>query len=137
MFQTIGIISKPRRPDIGGIVPELLKWLDERGFAYQYDLETAEVLGTSDGRTREELAAVADLLVVLGGDGTLLSAARAVGARNIPLLAVNLGGLGFLMTTGPHELYPVLERVLRGDFHVQCRTMLRGEVVRGREVMAS
>ncbi|MBI3665894.1 MAG: NAD(+)/NADH kinase [Acidobacteria bacterium] len=130
MFQTIGIISKPRRPDLAEIVPGLLGWLKERGLTYQYDLETAAVLGATDGRKREDLAAGVDLLVVLGGDGTLLSAARAVGGRDIPLLAVNLGGLGFLMTTGPHELYSVLERVLEGDFHLQYRTMLRGQVLR-------
>ena len=74
---------------------------------------------------------------MLGGDGTLLAAARAAAGHNIPLLAVNLGGLGFLMTTGPHELYPVLESVLRGEYHVQCRTMIRVQLVRDGQVMAS
>jgi len=135
-FQSVGIISKPRRPDIQKIVPELLQWLAERGLACSYDLETSEALGGGDGRTREQLAAQVDLLVVLGGDGTLLSAARAVGGRNIPLLAVNLGGLGFLMTTGPHELYPALERALRGEFEVQRRPLLRGQLIRDQQVTA-
>ena len=114
-----------------------MKWLEARGFTYQYDLETASAMQVPGGRTREDLAGDADLLVVLGGDGTLLAAARAVGQRNIPLLAVNLGGLGFLMTTGIHELFPVLECVLAGRFDIQCRTMVRGELVRGGEVIAS
>lgn len=133
----MGIISKPRRPDIAEIAPELMRWLADRGFTYKYDLETTEATGMAGGLAREDLAADVDLLVVLGGDGTLLAAARAVGGRNIPLLAVNLGGLGFLMTTGIHELYPVLECVLRGKFEIQCRTMLRGELVRGRQVVAT
>ena len=135
-FQRIGIICKPRRPDIREIAPELMRWLDGRGFPYKYDLETAKAMGVEDGLTREDLASEVDLIVVLGGDGTLLAAARAVGGRNIPLLAVNLGGLGFLMTTSPHELYAVLDCVLAGKFDIQCRTMLRGELVRGQQVVA-
>jgi NAD+ kinase len=136
-FRRLGILSKPRRPDIAEVVPPLLRWIEKRGLSFSYDVQTAEALGTSDGLTREDLAARADLLVVLGGDGTLLAAARASGARAIPLLAVNLGGLGFLMTTGIHEVYPVLERVLEGEFHTQCRTMVRGELLRDHEVIAS
>ncbi len=136
-FRRIGIISKPRRPDIREIAPALMQWLTERDFTYKYDLQTAEAMGVRDGYSREELAAMVDLLVVLGGDGTLLAAARAVGPRNIPLLAVNLGGLGFLTTTGLHELYPVLDCVLQGKYTIQCRTMLRGEILRGGETVAS
>ncbi len=136
-FQRIGIISKPRRPDLEHIVPQLLRWLEQRGHTCQYDTFTAGALQTAGGLEREELAAAVDLLVVLGGDGTLLAAARAVGGRGIPLLAVNLGGLGFLMTTGIHELYPVLESALEGQFEIQRRTLLRGQVVRDGEIMAS
>jgi NAD+ kinase len=136
-FRRIGIISKPRRPDIRDIAPELMGWLHGRGYSYIYDLETAAAIESPDGWPREDLAAEADLLIVLGGDGTLLAAARALRGRTIPVLAVNLGGLGFLMTTGLHELYPVLEDVLAGKFNTQCRTMVRGELVRGLEVAAS
>ncbi len=137
MFRSIGIISKPRRAEVPEIVRALARWLEERGLQYQYDLETAEALGAAGGLERPELAGAVDLLVVLGGDGTLLAAARAVAGRDIPLLAVNLGGLGFLMTTGPHELLPVLESVFRGDYEVQTRAMLRGQVTRGGQVAAS
>lgn len=136
-FRRIGIISKPRRPDIREIAAELMAWLGERDLSYTYDLETAAAMGTDGGWPREELASDADLLVVLGGDGTLLAAARALRGRTTPLLAVNLGGLGFLMTTGLHELYPVLECVLAGKFQTQCRTMVRGELVRSGETVAS
>lgn len=136
-FARIGLVSKPRRPDIKDLAPGLVAWLTARGLECRYDLQTAEYLGVGDGVRREELASWADLLIVLGGDGTLLAAARAAGAHNIPLLAVNLGGLGFLMTTGTHELYTVLEGVLGGEYHLQCRTMLRGQLVRDGAVIAS
>ncbi len=136
-FERIGLVAKPRRPDIKDLAPGLLAWLAARDLGCRYDLQTAEYLGLGDGLRREELASWADLLIVLGGDGTLLAAARAAGAHNIPLLAVNLGGLGFLMTTGPHELFAVLEGVLRGEYHLQCRTMLRGHLMRDGAMIAS
>lgn len=136
-FRRVGILSKPRRPDIREIAPELMHWLEKHGIPYKYDLETALAMGIEDGLAREDLAAHVDLVIVLGGDGTLLAAARAVAGRDIPLLAVNLGGLGFLTTTGLHELYGVLEAVLAGKYEIQCRTMVRGELVRGQEVVAA
>ncbi len=136
-FPSIGIVSKPRRPDIRDIVPPLIRLIEKRGLRHEYDQETGLALGSGGGRTREELASSVDLLVVLGGDGTLLAAARALAGRNIPLLAVNLGGLGFLMTTGPDQLDAVLDSVLDGEYEIQERTMLRGQLIRGHQVIAS
>ena len=72
-----------------------------------------------------------DLIVVLGGDGTLLSAARALDGREIPLFPVNLGGLGFLTAITVDELYPELERALRGEHRIGKRRVLTCEVMRG------
>ena len=133
MIRRVGIVSKPGREDIPPLVTKLLAWLDQQGVAAEYDVVTAGHLGREGGFRREELPEGFDLLVVLGGDGTLLSAARAVGERETPILAVNLGGLGFMMTTGPDELLPHLERVLAGDYSVESRSVLQAEIMRGNE----
>ncbi len=133
MIRKVGIVSKPGREDIPPLVTKLIAWLDQQSVDAEYDVVTAGHLGREGGFRREELPEGFDLLVVLGGDGTLLSAARAVGEREIPILAVNLGGLGFMMTTGPDELLPHLERVLAGDYSVQSRSVLKAEIMRGNE----
>ncbi len=73
---------------------------------------------TLDGIPRDEVPEGCDLVIVLGGDGTLLSAARAIGGREIPLFAVNLGGLGFLTAITVDELFPELERAFRGEHRI-------------------
>lgn len=123
--KTVGIFSKPHSPQAVELVPELLQWLAGRGVAARLDEETARYAGAQAGLDRAEVAEGCDLAVVLGGDGTLLSAARAVGNRAIPLLAVNLGGLGFLTSISTQELFPELERALAGDHEVTRRKMLR------------
>ena len=92
----VGLIAKPRSDRAATLVPELITWLDKRGIAVRLDEECAIYAGRADGLSRADVAAQTQLLVVLGGDGTLLSASRASLGRNIPLFAVNLGGLGFL-----------------------------------------
>jgi NAD+ kinase len=78
-----------------------------------------------------------DLAIVLGGDGTLLSAARAVGSRAIPLLAVNLGGLGFLTSITTEDLFPELERAIGGSMRVTRRKMLKVSLFRENSVVAT
>ena len=131
MIRKVGIVSKPGREDIPPLVTKLLAWLDQHGVDAEYDVVTAGHLDRDGGFRREKLPEGFDLMIVLGGDGTLLSAARAVGERETPILAVNLGGLGFMMTTGPEELVPHLERVFAGDYSVQSRSVLQAEIVRG------
>jgi NAD+ kinase len=101
------------------------------------DHESARYLGSHGGLPREQVPEGAQLLIVLGGDGTLLAAARAVGGREIPILPVNFGGLGFLTAITLDKLYPELENALTGRQRVVPRRMLHGEVQRDGEVVAS
>jgi len=140
-ISAIGLIAKPRIDRAATLVPQLIAWLEARSVAVFLDEEAAGYAGRTPGISREQVAAKSQLLVVLGGDGTLLSAARASlqadGGRDLPLLAVNLGGLGFLTAIKVEELYPQLERALRGDFRVAQRRMLHVELWRGERRVAS
>lgn len=128
--RNIGIIAKPGIPNAPELLSQLLAWLAERGVSARYDDQTALYLGRADGLPREEIAEGTLFVIVLGGDGTLLSAARALGGRDIPILAVNLGRLGFLSSIALDELYPELERALRGEHRIGLRRMLHCEVFR-------
>jgi len=135
--RSVGIISKPRREQLQEIVPQLLDWLAAKGIQPLLDQETATSLGNSvrasahaSAIPRNELPPKCDLLLVLGGDGTLLAAARHTVSCGVPILAVNLGGLGFLTAVTIGELYPTLELVLNGNHQVDCRKMLQIHVMR-------
>src|SRR5258708_39433452 len=130
-IDTVGIVSKPGADLAGSVVPELIAWLEARSINIRMDPETAAYAGHGSGVDRDTVADGVEVLIVLGGDGTLLSAARAVGGRDIPLFAVNLGNLGFLTAIKVEELYPQLERVLRGDYSIGLRRMLHAELWRG------
>ena len=131
-MKIVGIISKPKHPEVRQIVPALTQWLAKRKVSMLVDCETAAALGdAAGGLEREELTRRVDLLVVLGGDGTLLAAARAVQDRELPVLAINLGDLGFLTAVTLAEMYPDLEQVLTGHYEVDLRRKLLVEVRRG------
>jgi NAD+ kinase len=137
-FRAIGIFSRPRRADITDIVRPLLEWCAKRGVRALYDTETATSLrDESVGRPRELLAQESDLLLVLGGDGTLLAAAREAAPRGIPILPINLGSLGFLTSFTLGELYPALEETLAGHLSASERMMLTASLLRGGDAVDS
>jgi NAD+ kinase len=135
-INTVGIIAKPAVPAAADVVPKLLAWLEARHIRVRYDERTAVYAVRSDGVPRNDVPEGCDLVIVLGGDGTLLSAARAIGGREIPLFAVNLGGLGFLTAITIDELYPELERALRGEHRIGRRKLLHAEVRRGDTIVS-
>jgi len=139
--KSVGLIAKPRSDRGATLVPELVAWLEARGITVFLDEGAAGYAGRSPALSRDQVAANSQLLVVLGGDGTLLSAARASlrrnGSHDLPLFAVNLGGLGFLTAITIDELYPQLQRALQGDFRVARRRMLHVELWRGEQRIAS
>jgi NAD+ kinase len=131
------IISRPDRPEVATIVPGLLTWLSEHGYKVIIDPETAGYAVGQEIVEREEMGSKAlDLVIVLGGDGTLLSAARVTAAVDVPLLGVNLGSLGFLTEVPLQSLYPMLEAIAQGRAAVEHRglmqcQLLSGDTVRG------
>ncbi|MBP2674241.1 MAG: putative inorganic polyphosphate/ATP-NAD kinase ((P)/ATP kinase)(ppnK) [Deltaproteobacteria bacterium] len=129
-MKCIGIIAKHTDPRAESIVSDLCKWLKGQGREVVYDRETAALIGRSDGILRSKLPERCDFVVVIGGDGTLLSAARVVGGSGKPILGVNLGGLGFMTAIILEELYPVLERILRDEVEYDERMMLVAHVHR-------
>ncbi len=131
MIRSVGIVSKPIKDVVCSIVPPLMEWFRERHIAIFTDAETQACIDPkAAGIPREALAGKIDLLIVLGGDGTLLSAVRALGGQRVPILPVNLGGLGFLTSVTREEIYPVLEQVLAGKHGTSERMMLEAEVLR-------
>ena len=123
-MKNIGIVAKTKSPMAAEGVRALTAWLGKRGMEYMIDAESAEVAGMKSGLTKVDLIGKADLIVVMGGDGTFLSVARMMEKRAIPILGVNLGSLGFLAEFTYEEMFPALERVLSGDYTYEDRIML-------------
>ena len=137
-MQRIGVVTKPSKPEAEPVLRNLIAWLRERGREVVLDREAAAIVpGAGPGLPRDEVVAWADLVIVLGGDGTILSVARLIGSREVPILGVNLGGLGFLTEITLDELFPTLEVVLRNEFNVSRRLTLTARVLRGGEPIAS
>lgn len=130
MIRAAGIICKPIPEMVTAVVPALRKWLRERKIEVFIDEQTQAVVGPNGpALPREALVDKVDLIIVLGGDGTLLAVARALAGRAVPILAVNLGGLGFLTSVTLDELYPVLETILAGEHLTSERMMLEAEII--------
>ncbi|HKV79184.1 MAG TPA: NAD(+)/NADH kinase [Candidatus Sulfotelmatobacter sp.] len=135
--KTAAIISRPDRPEVAQIVPGLVRWLSEHGYEIVTDLETSKYAAGKSSVPRTQLGSMPlDLVIVLGGDGTLLSAARATAPVDVPLLGVNLGSLGFLTEVPQQSLYTMLDAIAQGRATVEHRalmecTLLRGDEVRG------
>ncbi|MCH7645536.1 MAG: NAD(+)/NADH kinase [Myxococcales bacterium] len=133
-IRTIGVALKSDQSQLGALLRELAKWLQDRGVECLLGPEAAKASGLP-GMPRSELADKADLIVVLGGDGTLLAVARAIGGRAVPVLGVNLGTLGYLAEISLDELFPTLENVLAGRLRTETRMRLDVHAERdGREI---
>lgn len=136
-MDTIGLVVKRNKAEAVALGRELAVWLQARGKTILPEDETSRELGFSQGWRKVEIMQRADLVIVLGGDGTLLSVARRASTREVPILGVNLGGLGFLTETTTSELFDNLERVLSGEYEVERRSLLEVVLVRGGERIAA
>lgn len=134
MFKA-AIISKPQKPEVATLLPQLIDWLYRHDYESLLDTDSAAYLN-QPGIDRRELAACqADLVIVLGGDGTLLSAARAFATTETPILSVNLGSLGFLTEIPLSDLYVTLENWINGVADFDLRTMMHATLIRDGKVI--
>jgi len=136
-LRKVAIVCKPGKPDMPEILRPLIKWLTDRDFEVVGDSETTRYLPGVPSQPRENLAELQpEFVVVLGGDGTLLSVARAVAEAGVPILAINLGSLGFLTEVALCELYALLEEIVEGVCPLEQRAMLSAELWRGDQLLA-
>jgi len=134
--KSIGILTKPKFPEVTSTLLGVVAWLRARNIEVLLDTTSAGLLNEEGGMPKTQLAEKADVLLVLGGDGTILSAARLAADRSIPILGVNMGGLGFLTEVRLDNLYPSLERVFANDFVLDERLMLATHIHRHGETVA-
>lgn len=134
-MRSVAIISKPDKPELHRVAPELVRWLIGRQYKVYLDQESSVyVHDHHEVLSREHIAdPEPSFAIVLGGDGTLLSAARAIAHKNVPIIAVNLGSLGFLTEVPLSELYTTLDAVDSGECPLETRSMLRCQLVRNGE----
>jgi NAD+ kinase len=136
--KVIAIVSKPDRPDLAEVLPELERWLKQHDYSVLMDEESAAYFPASKIVSRDQLAQhKPDLALVLGGDGTLLSATRAVSKVGTLILGVNLGTLGFMTELALPDLYPALEAIEQQHYVVDNRSMLSGSLLRGGQTVAT
>jgi len=134
----IAILSKPAKPELSELIPQLTAWLEEHGREVLLDRQSASYVPQAAGIERSQVAGRdPEFAIVLGGDGTLLSAARALAPADIPILAVNLGSLGFLTEVPLKDMYSTLEKVLACTCPIDERTMIACDLIRDGEVMHS
>ncbi len=133
-FARVGLVAKTRLHEAGTLLSDLATWLGARGIAPVFELETARLASLTSVHTydRDEIPRHVDLMLVLGGDGTLLGMADRIAEAgvDVPIMGVNFGSLGFLTEVTLPELYPALEAALLGECEIETRMMLRAQVWR-------
>ena len=135
-MKRIGIAANFNKKEAKKVVLNLIAWLRKKGKEVILNEETAKnIKGNFKSYPIDKLATYSDLLISLGGDGTLLRVSRSKDIHKVPVLGVNLGGLGFLTEVTTGEIYKVLERVLRGKYEFEERMMLKIKITKkGKEV---
>ncbi|MGQ9897276.1 MAG: NAD(+)/NADH kinase [Acidobacteriota bacterium] len=131
LFEIVGLVIKPHLKNITGYLENLAGWLSARGCRVIGELSVAHLLPPSVAVVPSDtLAGQVELVIVIGGDGTMIYAARLLGARNVPVLGVNYGYLGYLTEYTPESIYAALERVFAGNFRTDVRMKLEATVER-------
>lgn len=136
-MKTIGLAPNPHKQEAVQLAAEMANWLESRGIAPRVGPETALLMGRPQLAADDAQLAVTDLLVILGGDGSMLRWARLAAPHGTPMLGVNFGHYGFITEIEPCDLQESLARVLAGDFFVSQRVVLRASVIRGDKLTAT
>jgi NAD+ kinase len=130
-IKRVGVVIKPHAPGVAGVLAELEKFLAAKGIEPVLEQAAAEKIGRTDGLPREQVPVESDLVVVLGGDGTLLSIAHIAARQNVPVMGVNLGSLGFLTEVPLAEMTLALEALLSGRTDIISPRMMLQSTWRG------
>jgi NAD+ kinase len=140
-IRRVGVTVKPQQPEALETICRLIEWLDERGIKLigtpnldreRIQQETGCVMFVEEP---ERLAASCDLIVVLGGDGTMIATSRMMGDYDVPVLGINYGTLGYLAEFRVEEMFPALESILVGDYRIDTRVRLSVDLVQGEEIL--
>ena len=128
-MKSIGIIANVKKELTKGVVEEIIEWADKNGFDFFICEELTPLVGHEEkSLSRVELGKESDVLISLGGDGTMLASARAVGEHQTPILGINLGGVGFLTEINSNDLCNALNKLKRRDYFIEKRMVLETEV---------
>lgn len=133
LIKKVGIIANIAKEKSPGYTASLREWLLGRGLEVYLEEGIAALIGGLPGVERKQLWSLADLIVVFGGDGTILRTARLVGERDVPIVGINLGAFGYLTEVDLSEMYEAMEAILAGDFQVEKRMMLAVKISGGEE----
>ncbi|MCO5106498.1 MAG: NAD kinase [Burkholderiaceae bacterium] len=136
-FNQVALVSRPQTESVGGTVREIATFLRRRGVSVLVEERSAAMLGASELETAslERIGHEADLAIAIGGDGTMLGAARALAPHEVPLVGINHGRLGFITDIGLDSWRQALSSILEGHYASEERTLLTARVVRGQEVV--
>jgi NAD+ kinase len=135
-MKKIGIICKPQASEGHELIRQLIAWLSDRQIEVVVESPVAKELQYPKHCSRNEIVNEVDLLIVLGGDGTIISIARLINETSGPILGVNLGWLGFLAAIKIEELFTTMERIVAGDYQIEARMMLHAKLFRRDELIA-
>ncbi|MGV8059278.1 MAG: NAD(+)/NADH kinase [Smithellaceae bacterium] len=136
-IRKVGIVANTEKEKTAEYAKSLKEWLEEAGIEVFIEAEIAAKIGVRGGLPWENLARKAELVAVLGGDGTMLRTARYVAKYNVPIVGINMGSFGYLTEVNLNEMHSALELILRGDYLTEKRMMLDVSVRHGKTVITA
>lgn len=136
-IKTIGLIVKNNEQAVIDNLQRLYEHLHQQKYEILLDKSADNLIKNTQAVDRQTLGKKSQLVIVIGGDGTLLSAARSLADYDTPILGINLGRLGFLVDISPHDMIDVMDQVLAGHYKDECRFLLQADVIRNEEVLMS